>query len=59
MDIPARPEKIYKGRGWIGVGDWLGYRGRFSGARYKSKKIRAARTVSRHLFIKAKESANG
>ena len=23
-EIPANPEKVYKGRGWKGIGDWLG-----------------------------------
>ena len=23
-DIPAKPSDVYKGKGWIGLGDWLG-----------------------------------
>ena len=23
-DIPTNPHKIYKDRGWVGIGDWLG-----------------------------------
>jgi hypothetical protein len=47
-DIPAQPAKIYHGKGWISVGDWLGYKGRFSGARFVSKETIAERTLSRH-----------
>jgi hypothetical protein len=24
VDIPAQPQKVYEGRGWVGTGDWLG-----------------------------------
>ena len=54
-DIPAQPAKIYQGKGWVNVADWLGYRGRFAGARYSSKKSLASRTVNRHAqLLKAK-----
>lgn len=50
-DIPAQPAKIYRGRGWVNVADWLGYRGRFSRARFSSKKSFAPRTLSRHAQL--------
>jgi hypothetical protein len=37
IDIPARPEKIYRENGWVNVADWLG-KGRFARARYVSRK---------------------
>lgn len=24
-NIPSKPEKVYKDKGWIGFRDWLGY----------------------------------
>ena len=24
IDIPAKPERVYKEKGWVGLGDWLG-----------------------------------
>jgi len=49
-NIPANPDKIYKGKGWSGYGDWLGT-GSVSKANIQFMKYRDARSIVSKLGI--------
>jgi superfamily II DNA or RNA helicase len=51
-DIPATPERVYAGRGWQGVGDWLGT-GAVSPQRYNYRPFEDARAYVRGLGFKS------
>ena len=51
VNIPLRPERIYKGKGWKGMGDWLGT-GYIANFKRHYMAFRAARTFSRKLGLK-------
>ena len=41
-DIPSSPDRVYKGKGWIGLADFLGYKG------YSVRKWRRMDALRRH-----------
>ena len=41
-DIPSHPDRVYKGKGWMGYGDFLGYKG------YSVRKRRSFEALRRH-----------
>lgn len=51
-DIPASPSRVYRGRGWIGMGDWLGTNNTATQLRqYRS--FSAARAFARSLSLRS------
>lgn len=50
-DIPVAPNRIYAGKGWKGMGDWLGT-GTVANFLKKYRPFRAARSFARHLKLK-------
>ncbi|MDA7628227.1 hypothetical protein N8843_06270, partial [Verrucomicrobia bacterium] len=50
-DIPTNPNKIYKDKGWKGMGDWLGT-GTIANHRKKYRAFNAARDFARSLKLK-------
>lgn len=51
-DIPVAPERVYRDRGWQGVGDWLGT-GAVANQKKKFRSFDAARTFVRRLGLKS------
>ena len=49
--IPSRPDRVYKGKGWVSYPDWLGYE-----RKSKMLDFAAARAVARQCNLKSKES---
>lgn len=49
-DIPAIPAQQYKGRGWKGVGDWLGT-GRIANQQLRFRKFEEGRAYARRLGL--------
>jgi hypothetical protein len=45
-DIPAFPYRVYKNKGWVGMGDWLG-----TGSRRESRPFEEARKFARSLGL--------
>ena len=50
-DIPASPDNVYKDKGWISWGDWLGT-GTIAPNQRKFRKFREARIFVRELNLK-------
>lgn len=51
-DIPFRPDRTYKDKGWAGIGDWLGTGNAFKRKR-KSRPFEDAREFARSLELKS------
>ena len=51
MDIPARPDKTYRHKGWVSWGNWLGT-GTIASNRIKFRLFREARAFARSLKLK-------
>jgi superfamily II DNA or RNA helicase len=51
-DIPAYPDKVYKGKGWIGIGDWLGT-GKIANQNRSYRSFKEARAFVRQLNLKS------
>lgn len=50
-DIPALPHRVYAGKGWAGMGDWLGT-GFVATTQRKYRSFKSARCFVRHLGLK-------
>jgi superfamily II DNA or RNA helicase len=53
-DIPVSPLSLYKNKGWISVGDWLGT-GRIASFNMVYRSFEEARTFARHLGLKKQD----
>jgi len=51
-DIPAKPSRVYKDKGWAGVDDWLGT-GNISNQLKKFRPFKDARAYARRLGLKS------
>ena len=51
-DIPAKPNRVYKGKGWDSMGDWLGTN-RVANYKRKFKSFEEARKFVRSLGLKS------
>jgi len=51
VDIPAKPNRTYANKGWVGVGDWLGS-GAVANQLKKYRPFRGARRFARTLKLK-------
>ena len=56
-DIPTNPNKIYKDKGWIDTGDWLGT-GRIASQKIIYRPFEEARKYVRRLNLSSKEDWN-
>jgi superfamily II DNA or RNA helicase len=52
-DIPSNPDKVYKGVGWKGIGDWLGT-GRIANQDRVYRQFEAARAYVRNLMLQSR-----
>jgi hypothetical protein len=52
-DIPANPAATYRGKGWAGMGDWLGT-GNIASRGRKYRSFRKARAFARKLGLKSR-----
>lgn len=50
QNIPSNPSGVYKGKGWIGIGDWIGSEA-FAYAHLEYKKFTEARKFARNLGL--------
>jgi len=53
-DIPASPNMVYKNKGWIGLGDWVGT-GRVANQNQKFKKIKDTIKISQKLGLQSRQ----
>jgi superfamily II DNA or RNA helicase len=53
-DIPQKPERTYKGKGWQGIGDWLGT-GNIANQNRKYMSFIEARKFARKLSLKSRK----
>ena len=51
FNVPKNPERVYQGKGWVGMGDWLGT-GNIAFARRKYTDFESAREFARTLNLK-------
>jgi superfamily II DNA or RNA helicase len=56
-DIPAGPQRVYRGAGWVNLGDWLGT-GRLSNIGRKWRPFKEARSFVRRLGLKSSKYWN-
>jgi superfamily II DNA or RNA helicase len=50
-DIPVKPDRVYRGKGWLGVGDWLGT-GRIANQHKRYRSFGKARIFAHKLQLK-------
>ena len=55
-DIPSRPDEVYKDKGWLSWGDFLGYKGGYVAGEHRA--FQEARDYVRILKLKSKEEWN-
>ena len=54
LDVPTRPQCIYRTKGWPGWGDWLGT-GTIAARLKKFRRFRKARAIARNLGLKSQK----